>query len=343
MSRRRSRRATSHRRAVERRRCRASPVSNVVSVEPSRDRASPAPASSIARVDPAGRHIHHSPRDADRVLIDAATGPAQGRKYGTKGEAVNLDWHVTAADKACVQALMEKQGTIKIVRDRYDRNLAESKSQITKDRLWRAMVCMRLTTLARSGPKSKIAQFQSLSPFPLAYDATYKQQSRENFILNTLRTHQVGRHPRTISKQVANNLKRLEDGEWPYALNQCNRLVRGCMIDLERRETEREVADYIDEKFEGFGPKQSRNVLQALGLTRYEIPIDSRVTDWLNDELQFPFQVTSAALFDRHYYRLILDAVCKLSEECKIFPCVLDAAIFGAKDDDVWSVEELRY
>jgi hypothetical protein len=261
--------------------------------------------------------------------------------YGSvepKGEAVDIEWHVTADDKACVKALVEKQGTTKIVRDRYDRNLAESKPQVTKDRLWRAMVCMRLTTLARSGPKSKIATFQSLSPFSLAYDTTRKQQSREDFILNTLRAHQVGRHPPTISEQLDNNLKRLEDAEWPHALKQCNRLVR-----LERRETECEVADYIDEKFEGFGPKQSRNVLQALGLTRYEIPIDSRVTNWLNEELKFPFQVTSATLFDKHYYGLILDAICKLCEECEIFPCVLDASIFGATDDDAWSVEELRY
>ena len=103
------------------------------------------------------------------------------------------------------------------------------------------------------------------------------------------------------------------------------------------------MADYIEEKFDGFGPKQSRNVLQALGLTRYEIPIDSRVTNWLNEELKFPFRVTSDALFDRHYYRLISDEICKLCEACGIFPCVLDAVIFDAKDDDAWSLERLRY
>src|SRR5713101_3702863 len=95
------------------------------------------------------------------------------------------------------------------------RNLAESKPQITKDRLWRAMVCMRLTTLARAGPTGKLATFQSVSPFPLGYDATRKQQSRdrESFILNTLHTHQVGTHRRVISKQLAKNFNLLEDGE----------------------------------------------------------------------------------------------------------------------------------
>ena len=66
------------------------------------------------------------------------------------------------------------------------------------------------------------------------------------------------------------------------------------------------MADYIDDTFEGFGPKQSRNLLQELGLTRFEIPIDSRVTNWLNDELKFPIKVTSTALSDKHCYRLVL-------------------------------------
>src|SRR3712207_8726784 len=39
----------------------------------------------------------------------------------------------------------------------------------------------------------------------------------------------------------------------------------------------------IDDSLKGFGPKQSRNLLQGLGLTRYEIPIDIRITRWFND------------------------------------------------------------
>jgi hypothetical protein len=154
-----------------------------------------------------------------------------------------------------------------------------------------------------------------------------RQQSHEDFIHDTLSTHQVGTHRRKISKDLVDNFKRLEEREWPRALYQCNRLIR-----LERWETEAEVADYIDDTFEGFGPKQARNVLQAVGLTRYEIPIDSRVTSWLNDELKFPFKVTPAGLSDKHCYRLILDAVRTLCEECDTFPCVLDAAIFTAPD-----------
>ena len=35
----------------------------------------------------------------------------------------------------------------------------------------------------------------------------------------------------------------------------------------------------------GIGPTRARNLLQSLGLTRYEIPLDSRVVRWLRDRL----------------------------------------------------------
>lgn len=241
---------------------------------------------------------------------------------------MDIKWQITTDDKACVKAIIEKQRNTALLRDRHERNLAETKPNVTKERLWQTMVCMRLTTLAASGPASKLATFQSLAPFPVAYDAMCKQESREDFIRSTLSTHKVGTHRKKISKELAKAFELLEDHEWERALGQCNRLIR-----LEPRETEAEVANYISDTFDGFGPKQSRNVLQDLGLTRYEIPIDSRVTNWLNDELKLPFKVTSTALSDRHCYKLILDAVCKLCEECGTVPCVLDASIFSAKDE----------
>ncbi len=241
---------------------------------------------------------------------------------------MDISWHITEQDKACVKAILEKQSNSNLVRDRYEWNLAVSKPTVTKEKLWEAMVCMRLTTRAQSGPESKVAKFQSLSPFPLAYENVLNESSREDFIRSTLRTHKVGTDPVKIAKELAQNFEVLENGEWEHVLAQCNKLV-----SLQPRETEAEVADYISDKFDGFGPKQSRNVLQELRLTRYEIPIDSRVTEWLNDELKFPFKVTATALADRHYYNLILDAICKLCEECHTFPCILDASIFSAKDD----------
>jgi hypothetical protein len=251
---------------------------------------------------------------------------------------MHIEWHVTQTDKERVRALVDKHRHIVLIRDRCKRNLASNKKQVTKERLWRTIVCMRLTTQARSGPKGRVAAFQQLKPFPLRYAAVRDQKFLAQFILKTLRANKVGRHPPAISKQLAANLHRLEQGEWDTALQQCNRLTK-----LVQRRVEAEVADYLDKILEGFGPKQSRNVLQALGLTRFEIPIDSRVPSWLNESFKFPFRVNATALGDRDYYGLVSDAICQLCEECGEFPCILDAAIFGSKDGDLWMMEQLRY
>lgn len=248
-----------------------------------------------------------------------------------------IRWHVTEDDKEAVRSLIESQQHTVLVKDRRERNLAANKNQITKERLWRAMVCMRLTTQARSGPQSKLAKFYKSQPFPLAYDVCVAQRSLENFILKVLKEHEVGRHQPTISGQLASNLDRLERGDWDNLLDKCNQLT-----GLAPRAIESEVADFVD-TLRGFGPKQSRNVLQALGLTRFEIPIDSRVISWLNETLRLPFQVTPAALGDRGYYSLVSDAICELCESCGEFPCILDAAIFGSKDGDHWTREQLAY
>lgn len=106
------------------------------------------------------------------------------------------------------------------------------------------------------------------------------------------------------------------------------------------RETEADVADHIRERFKGFGPKQSRNLLQALGLTRFEIPIDSRVTEWLNS-FGFPVHLNANALADIDYYRFVSDGIGKLCASAGVLPCVFDASVFALKDGDGWTAENV--
>jgi len=157
-------------------------------------------------------------------------------------------------------------------------------------------------------------------------------------IYEILKKYRVGRHPKVISEQLFKNFAQLESDQWSNALKQCNRLR-----EPQPRDIEASVADYLKKTLIGIGPKQARNILQALYLTRYEIPIDSRVMNWLNRKLSFPFIITSNALSDPSVYNLILDGICALCEECKIFQCLLDAAIFGAGDQDDWDDELQRY
>jgi thermostable 8-oxoguanine DNA glycosylase len=102
------------------------------------------------------------------------------------------------------------------------------------------------------------------------------------------------------------------------------------------QKSELESADFIDDTLKGFGPKQSRNLLQELGLTRYEIPIDSRITRWLND-FGFPVTLSADALSARNYYSFVSEGVRELCEACGIYPCLLDAAIFSSYDEEATS------
>ena len=100
------------------------------------------------------------------------------------------------------------------------------------------------------------------------------------------------------------------------------------------------MAEFLADRIMGLGPKQSRNVLQFLGLTRYEIPIDSRVTGWLN-EFGFPVRLSAQALSDPNYYCFVSDGLQVLCEEAGVVPCVLDAAVFSSYDAAPWTSRAL--
>jgi hypothetical protein len=260
----------------------------------------------------------------------ALVAPFAYQHLSREVDAMHIDWQVTPDDVARVNALIHNQRENGLVRDR-ERNLAETKPSVSEDRFWRAMVCMRLTTQQKSGPAGAVARFTRTEPFPLPCDTLRRQQSLEGFIADTLKEAGLRRFIRTIPDQLGGNFRHLEQGGWTATLEHCNRLTRQV-----QQETEAEVADYIDDTFKGFGPKQSRNLLQALALTRYEIPIDSRMTKWLNEN-GFPFRVSASALADRDYYRLVSAGIQCLCKNAGVFPCMLDAAIFASRTGEDWS------
>jgi len=149
---------------------------------------------------------------------------------------------------------------------------------------------------------------------------------RKSIISGALIRANLRRFLDRISDDLASNFERLEKGEWNRTLRECNRLTRNV-----GKKIECEVADVID-GFKGFGSKQSRNLLQDLGITRYEIPIDSRVTNWLNDG-EFPFKLSATALADPGFYRFLSDGIQELCMKSDVFPCIFDAAVFASADD----------
>jgi hypothetical protein len=250
---------------------------------------------------------------------------------------MEIEWKISSDDVTRIKALLSKQSDNALSQVRRTRNLADIKPDVDREQFWFQMVCMRLTSIQRSGPNSYVARFTRTTPFPLTYEAICSEAEPERFIAKVLTSAGGIRFGPTIAQQLAANFRQLEGGEWHHALQQCNRLIRSVLQVVEK-----EVAEYIQKNFQGFGPKQSRNFLQALGLTRYEIPIDSRVTDWLN-KFGFPVRLSAAALADGNYYDFVSKGVQALCAASGVYPCVLDAAIFALKDGDAWTEANVIY
>lgn len=244
---------------------------------------------------------------------------------------MRISWQFSEADIAVVRKVIADHEAHPIVRDRLTRNLASRKPVVTKQRFWKALCMALLTTQQPSGPKSAVSRFLATKPFELDYITCAAVSNLANFATARLVAFGGIRRHGVVGEEMQENMKKLEGGFWETVVGQMDKLRVPTSRDVERS-----VADLIDRELKGVGPKQSRNLLQALGLTRYEVPIDSRVTKWLR-ALGFPAPTSAAALADEDCYRFVLDGYQQLCNAAGEFPCVLDGAVFASFDADEWN------
>jgi hypothetical protein len=250
---------------------------------------------------------------------------------------MKIIWHIDAEDVAKVTAFVEQHQNNPLVKDRIVSNLRQNKPSVSKEDFWYVMVGCLLTTQQRSGPNSSIARFLRTKPFPLGYAVCLHQDKIDAYTKQTLANFGGLRRSTIIGEEVAANLQFLEHEGWSQTFKHLK-----CVRVNSQPETERRAADFIDQHFKGFGPKQSRNLLQWLGLSRFETPIDSRITKWLN-RFGFPVKLTANALGDANYYTFVSEGLQRLAEACGLMPCVLDAAIFASFDGDGWTEENVAW
>jgi hypothetical protein len=243
---------------------------------------------------------------------------------------MELTWSITDDDVAKVQSFMATHADDALVRYRVKRNLTHRPTKIHPADFWHSMVACLLTTQQRSGPKSPVTRFLNGDPFPLAL-ADCRTCSNLRRLVEQILTDFGGiRRGPTIANELTRNLQRLEERYWSQV-----DVVLDRLIAADDPTTEREAARFIDHVFLGFGPKQSRNLLQMLGLTRYEIPLDSRVAKWFN-QFGFPIYLSAGALGDESVYDFVSDGIQLLCRRAAVYPCVLDAAVFASFDGDGW-------
>ena len=247
---------------------------------------------------------------------------------------MDIIWNISTQDTKNITSFVEKYRNDPFVQQRLERNLGDSKKDLSQETVWFALVSCLATSQQRSGPNSPVVKFINSDPFALHYQSCVSSADLETFTKEVLREYGLRFHNR-LSDYIAVNFRKLENGLWKQIEVHMKSLVPNATPTQERK-----VANFIDENLKGFGPKQSRNLLQTLGLSRYEIPFDSRIIKWLNI-FGFPFKLSATALSDRNYYELISDGVQQLCSQSNIYPCVLDAAIFTSYDKGAWTDENV--
>lgn len=231
---------------------------------------------------------------------------------------------------AKVQRFVEQHCDNVLVRRRKSRNLNDSHPFPSREEIWEAIVACLLTTQQKSGPTNPVTRFLLAKPFALSLEAC-RSDSIEELAVDCLTAHKGIRRFNMVASELKAICRYFERSGWERLEELLKTVYETRMADSERI-----AARFIDEQLYGFGPKQSRNLLQKLGLSRFEIPIDSRITKWLNEN-GFPINLTSTALSDLNYYEFVSDGVQQLCRACDVFPCVLDAAIFASYDSDGWN------
>lgn len=243
---------------------------------------------------------------------------------------MRLIWEFTADDVAAVQNVVSRHERHPIILDRRLRNLAVHKSPVDRNLFWKELTMALLTTQQRVGPERAVTRFLASTPFALSYGNCLKTPDVSGFINQRLVEFGGIRRHRVIADQLSRNFCALERGLWYGILDKLDQLRTAVSRDIERQ-----VADLLQQRFVGIGPKQARNLLQGLGLTRYEVPLDSRVARWLR-ATGFPVPVNAAALADRDYYCFVLDRFQLLCAAANQFPCVVDGAVFASSDVEQW-------
>lgn len=233
---------------------------------------------------------------------------------------MTINWSIEEKDIRLVSEFVANNGG-SLVELRLERNVNRKNILIDKDTIIQSMLMCLLTSQQRTDPNHLIGKLLMQTPFPVDYAEISTLEDIENYIFSLLHKSGFTKNLLKIPEYFASNIRLLEDMGWDTFIKSIS------VLDGQvSKEVERNVADSIDKAFKGFGSKHARNFLQSLGLSRFEIPLDTLIINWFND-FGFPVTLSSTALQEKRYYHFVSDGIQLLCEKAAIFPCVLDAAI----------------
>ncbi|NTU52315.1 MAG: hypothetical protein HGA97_01155 [Chlorobiaceae bacterium] len=215
-----------------------------------------------------------------------------------------------------------------IVVDRQHRNVDRYDLDISRGKVWKTHIGCLLTSQQKSSVGSPIQRFLDSSSQLLSIGHCDSLNDLKEFAFKELKESPGIRFTDKISEHINTNHDRLSKGRWSELLD----ILHPFVLTPCSKEEERAAAERIPDILKGFWPKQSRNFLQWLGLTQYEIPIDSRIIKWLKETGNSTTKalLPPAAFSDKDYYCCILDAIQGLCRDAQVLPCMFDAAVFAS-------------
>jgi len=254
------------------------------------------------------------------------------------------EFEIVPANIDAVKQIVAAKRLYRFFKSRHERNVANPPRQFSKDAFWRRMVVCICTSVQKSGPSSRVSKFVRERPFPLNLGVCEEKENLRSFAEEILRSRGLRFGP-TIAQRIELNLRWLCNDGWPKVQEQFAKLC-GLSQDTSpeaRIAEEREAARLIMGRnggLAGFGSKQARNLWQWMGVTQYEIPLDSRVCDWLN-ALPSGFGIASNRLYSSvSYYEATMSKVQALCKAAGVLPCEFDAAVFSNADAEEWPEED---
>lgn len=234
---------------------------------------------------------------------------------------MDLIWNINKKDLKVWERFVKNYIDTEFVIERKQKNILRQEIDLSKESLWNIHIGCQITTQQRSGKNSKVEEFMNSNNPILNYSSCLKALDKKKFFEDELSNNSIWR-AKIISKNLSSIISKLETGEWEILLQNLETILIN-----PTKEKERKVANYIKENFKGIGLKQSRNYIQWLGLSKFEIPIDSRTTKTIK-KLGFNFVPNSKGLSDENVYLIIQKGLQYIANELKIYPCILDACIF---------------
>lgn len=236
---------------------------------------------------------------------------------------MDFRWVITKEDCRSYRDFIEQHRSHELVKERILRNVKHRGVMRTPEEIWRVLVGCLLTTKQRSGPGSQVGKFLESGHPLLNHERCRRSRALAGFVRSALSKHGLRRNE-MIAKEVVHAVNWLDTHGWDPLLQQLDTLASHTTVKKERA-----VARFIQNEFMGFGPKQSRNLIQWLGFSKYEIPLDSRIVKVLRS-LNFPVPLSPTALADEAYYCFIEDGIQLVMQEVGEYPCVFDACAFAS-------------